>query len=128
MKKTEILMVDGDPDRRNNFALRLRTQGHQVELSLEGFQTIHLLEKNSYAALIIFGNLADMPGLEILSLARISNTKTELPIIFISNGTDQEEVLNAFEFGANDIIVYSEKCFASLMEKLKKYITIKKAK
>ncbi|PIK15006.1 response regulator [Halobacteriovorax sp. JY17] len=128
MKKTEILMVDGDPDRRNNFALRLRAQGHQVELSLEGFQTIHLLEKNSYAALIIFGNLADMPGLEILSLARISNTKTELPIIFISNGTDQEEVLNAFEYGANDIIVYSEKCFASLIEKLKKYITIKKPK
>ena len=89
-------------------------------------QTIHLLERNKYAALVIFGNLDDMPGLEILSLARISYSKTELPIIFISEGKDQEEVLNAFEFGANDIIVYSDKCFASLLEKLKKYIPSKK--
>ena len=126
MKSSEILLTDGDADRRNNFASRLRVQGHQVELSLEGFQTIHLIERNKYAALVIFGNLDDMPGLEILSLARVSCSKTDLPIVFISEGKDQEEVLNAFEFGANDIIVYSDKCFASLLGKLKKYIPGKK--
>ena len=117
----EILLVDADPDRRNNFASRLRVQGYEVVISFEGFQTIHLLEKNSYSTLIIFGNLNDMPGLEVLSLARITLSKTELPIIFISDGSNQEEVLSAFELGANDIIVYSDKCYPSLIEKLRKH-------
>ncbi|WP_372656147.1 PleD family two-component system response regulator [Halobacteriovorax sp.] len=126
MKDIEILLLDADSDRRNNFASRLRVQGFNIVLSLEGFQTIHLIEKYKYSALIIIGNLQDMPGLEVLSLVRISKPKAELPIIFISTGSDQEEVLNAFELGANDIIVYSEKCFASLVEKLKKYKKVKK--
>lgn len=126
MKDIEILLVDADSDRRNNFASRLRVQGFNIVLSLEGFQTIHLIEKHKYSALIIIGNLDDMPGLEVLSLVRITQPKTDLPIIYISTGSDQEEVLNAFEQGANDIIVYSEKCFASLVEKLKKYSKVKK--
>lgn len=126
MKDLEILLVDADAERRNNFASRLRVQGHVVELSFEGFQTIHLIERCKYSALIIFGNLEDMPGLEILSLVRIKNTKEDLPIIYISDGKDQDEVLSAFEYGANDIIVYSDKCFGSLVEKLKKYIKLNK--
>ncbi|ATH06997.1 hypothetical protein BIY24_03315 [Halobacteriovorax marinus] len=128
MENLELLIADSDPDRRNNFSSRLRVQGYQIEQSLEGFQTIHLIEENKYAALILMGNFPDMRGLEILSLARAAKSKEELPIIFISNGKDQEEVLTAFEYGANDIIVYSDKCFASLMEKLKKYVKRKKEK
>ncbi len=126
MKDIEILLLDADSDRRNNFASRLRVQGFSTVLSFEGFQTIHLIEKCKYSALIIIGNLQDMPGLEVLSLTRISQSKSDLPIIYISTSSDQEEVLNAFELGANDIIVYSDKCFASLVEKLKKYTVVKK--
>jgi PleD family two-component response regulator len=116
-----ILLVDGDTNRKNNFASRLRVQGYDVELPNGGFHALHLIEKMEYFSIIIIGNTHDMPGLEILSLIRNHKDKEELPVIFINKTTNQEDVLSAFEYGANDFIVYSPQCFSSVVEKLKKF-------
>jgi PleD family two-component response regulator len=119
--KELILLVDGDTNRKNNFASRLRVQGFDVELSNGGFHSVHLCEKFEYSSVIIIGDSHDMSGLEILSLLRSYKKKEDLPIIFINKTTDQEDVLSAFDNGANDYIVYSPKCFSSIVEKLKKF-------
>ncbi|WP_127718125.1 PleD family two-component system response regulator [Halobacteriovorax sp. HLS] len=116
-----ILLIDGDTNRKNNFASRLRVQGYDVELANGGFHSVHLVEKQEYFSVIIMGNTHDMPGLEILSLIRNVKTKDQLPIIFVNKTTNQEDVLACFEFGANDFIVYSPQCFNSIIEKLKKF-------
>lgn len=117
----QILLIDGDSKRRNNFASRLRVQGYDVELATGGFHALHLVEKFNYFCLIILENMHDMPGSEILTLSRVIKEKEELPIIYISKTTDQNEVLSAFENGANDFIVYSPKCYSSIIEKLEKF-------
>lgn len=116
-----ILLIDGDTNRKNNFASRLRVQGFDVELANGGFHSVHLCEKISYSSVIIIGNSHDMSGLEILNLLRTYKPKEELPIIFINKTNNQDDVLAAFDFGANDYIVYSPQCFSSVVEKLKKF-------
>lgn len=117
----QLLLIDGDTNRQNNFASRLRVQGYDVELPNGGFHALHLVEKVDYFAVIIIGNTQDMPGLEILSLMRNHKDKEGLPIIYINKTTNQDDVLSAFEYGANDFIVYSPQCFNSVVEKLKKF-------
>ena len=116
-----ILLVDGDTNRKNNFASRLRVQGFDVELSNGGFHSVHLCENFDYSSVIIIGDSHDMPGLEILNLLRSYKNKEDLPIIFINKTNNQEDVLTAFDFGANDYIVYSPKCYSSIVEKLNRF-------
>ena len=68
-----ILVIDGDKGRSQSLALRLRLNGHDVELCSSGFRAVHLLEAEKsqpYALVLIGGDAEDMPGREVLLLAR----------------------------------------------------------
>lgn len=112
MKKENIvLIIDQNANRKNNLSTRLRMIGYSTEISSSGFQAIHLLEQSeksnkSYSIVLILGESEDMPGREILLLARqINSSKTKLPILYINKDKDPDEILQIIKEGANDYIV-----------------------
>lgn len=116
MKKKEVvvLIVDQNTNRKSNLSVRLRVSGYSTELTSSGFHAIHLLEKSlkseqkSYNIIIILGNSEDMPGREILLIMRtVIKDKKKLPILYVSNDDDPDEILKIIHEGANDYIVDS---------------------
>lgn len=116
----KILLLDEDQIRRNNTNSRLRTHGFDPELAEGGFHVLHLIEKFKFGAVVIFGNSHDMSGLEIITLARVQFKKDQLPIIYIHRGKNQEDIIEAFTLGANEVIIQTTKYFAALIDRLNK--------
>lgn len=85
--------------------------GYSTELCSSGFQAIYLLEQSanlrkSYAIVLILGESEDMPGREVLLLARqVNESKQKLPILYINKDRDPDEILQIIKEGANDYIV-----------------------
>jgi len=116
MKKKEmvVLLVDQNTTRKSNLSVRLRVSGYSTELTSSGFHAIHLLEKSlkteqkSYNIIVILGDSEDMSGREILLIMRtIITEKKKLPILFVGNDSDPDEILSIIHEGANDYIVDS---------------------
>lgn len=111
-KENVILIVDQNATRKNNLSSRLRMIGYSTELISSGFQTLSLLEKSrdkkitNYRMVIIIGDSEDMPGREVLLLAReISKDKSKLPILYVARENDPDLIVQIIKEGANDYLV-----------------------
>lgn len=105
-KDFKIIIVDENVQFRNTLASRLRMQGFHVEFASGGFHLMHTLEKHwDFNLIIIHENMDDMPAEEMIQLVRIHKTKTELPILFISASSSEEEICEMVLTGANEYIV-----------------------
>lgn len=123
MKK--ILLLDEKITRRDQLASRLRMQGFKVELSDGGFHTIHLVEREIFDSCIIFGNMMDMHAIEIMALVRCVRNKEELQIIFCSATKSPDVILASVEAGASEFLVYTDKSFQALLNKIEGFKRIK---
>lgn len=123
-KDYKILVADENQTFRNNLAGRLRVLGYTVEFANGGFHLLHLLEKwQDYQLIIIHEDMLDMPALEIMSLIRITKSKAELPLIFISKDSKNQEIMDTIKAGANDYIVKSTN-LKPIIDKVAKYFSV----
>jgi DNA-binding response OmpR family regulator len=120
----KILIVDENVTFRNNLASKLRIQGYTVEFASGGFHLLHTLERiKEYNLLIIHEDMLDMSAEEMISLIRINKTKSELPILFISQNDSETEIAEMVSNGANEYIIKSSN-FQPIIEKTQKYFTL----
>lgn len=120
-EKNRILIVDAKASRRDILASRFRLQGFAIELSNGGFQCLSLVEKSKYDTIIITGNTPDMPAVELISLLRDRNKKEDLQILFVDKRAEEAEVIEYFKLGVSDFIVFNDKVFSALLEKIQKF-------
>lgn len=124
-KHFKILIVDENIQFRNTLATRLRLQGFNVEFATGGFHLLHVLEKHDYCLVIMHEGMLDMSAEEIISLVRTTKNKTDLPILFISQNSNEEEICDMIFSGANEYIVKTAN-FQPIVERAKKYFTLLK--
>ena len=122
----KIVIVDENVTFRNNLATRLRMQGFHVEFATGGFHLLNTLEKHwDFNLIILHENMQDMPAEEMISLVRIHRNKAELPILFISATSTEEEICEMVLNGANEYIVQPNN-FQPIVDRAKKYFTLLK--
>lgn len=120
----KIIIASENLNFRNNLAAKLRFDNFSVEFASGGFHLLHLLETNKdYSLVIVNENMRDMPGFEAISLIRISKTKQELPILYISKNDSEDEVCDLVFIGANEYIVQSTN-YSPIIERAKKYFKL----
>lgn len=130
VNKEAILIIDEKAGRRNTLSTKLRMIGFQSEAISSGFQAIHLLEgseelKKKYIALIVAEQSEDMPGEEVVLLARaLEPDKKKLPIFAFLKQKDPEELLDLIQKGINDYFLH-EASSQEILNKLSKHITSK---
>ena len=107
---------------RNILASKLRLDNFDVEFASGGFHLLHILEKQKDIHMIICnGDMNDMSAHEIILMIRQSKSKTELPIVCISQGNSEEEVYDLILNGANEYIVQTGN-FNTIIERAHKYM------
>ena len=103
MDKKRLLLAEDDELLASLLNYRLEKSGYQVSLSNNGREVRDQI-KNEMPDLIISDIM--MPyfsGLELIDYVR-NELKSKTPIIIISSAGNEENVLNAFDLGANDFI------------------------
>ncbi len=99
-----IASVEDDPIQASLIKQTLTQAGHEVHHFSSGRECLAALSKsNRYDLFILDWELPDVTGVEILVWVR-NNLGSQIPVIFLTNRTEDSDLLQAFQLGADDYI------------------------
>lgn len=97
----EILIVDDDMDLSFIISEMLESYGYRVTTAASGEEAFGLLSENSYQLILLDINLPDTTGLELCKeLRRVS----QVPVIFASARTSENDRITGFDIGGDDYL------------------------
>lgn len=97
----KILIVEDEPAIADLIKIELETQGYQCQVAKDGEEGANLIEKNSYALILLDIMLPKVDGYELLEYVKqISDT----PIILITAKGSTQDKIKGLKEGADDYI------------------------
>ena len=97
-----VLVVDDEPSVAEVIAEAVRARGDSALVCLDATEALNMLETTPVDG--VFLDLV-MPGLGgLAALARIREKHPGLPVVILSGHAEDEQVRQALEFGAVDVI------------------------
>lgn len=101
-KKT-ILLAEDDELLASLLNFRLDKAGYEVRMAKDGKEVKEMLTERLPDIIVSDIMMPYFSGIELIDFVR-NDLKSKLPIVIISSAGNEENVLSAFELGANDFI------------------------
>ncbi len=103
LKKIKLLLAEDDELLASLLNFRLQKSGYDVTLSRDGKEVKESLAQGMPDVIVSDIMMPYFSGIELIDFVR-NDLKSNIPIIIISSAGNEENVLSAFELGANDFI------------------------
>ncbi len=100
----QILVVDDDLATRTILAKQLRAAGFSVLTVDNGAKALEMICNQSISLVLLDVMMPGMNGLEVLYLIRSAHDRSEMPVIMVTAMDQSDQIVGAFELGANDYI------------------------
>ncbi len=97
----KILIVEDEAKLREILCDYFKSKGELPFDASNGMQALSLIEENDYDAVLLD---IMMPGLDGLSVCRAVRKTNDVPIIFLTALSDEEDKLLGYELGADDYV------------------------
>lgn len=97
----EILIVDDDKDLSFIISEMLEDHGYSVKTSESGERAFELLSRHSFHLILLDINLPDTTGLELCKELR---QVSQVPVIFASARTSENDRITGFDIGGDDYL------------------------
>jgi DNA-binding response OmpR family regulator len=104
---TTILLAEDDRFLANMYKQKLHLEGFRVVHAADGQQAIKLLSSEPFAGALLDILMPKANGFEVLTAIRNSGNKTiaEMPVIIVSNLSQEQHLKQSMVSGANDYLV-----------------------
>jgi diguanylate cyclase (GGDEF)-like protein/PAS domain S-box-containing protein len=99
-----LLVVDDNEPNRDVLSRRLRKLGYAVTVAADGAEAVALINRSAFDLILLDVEMPGMSGLEVLTQIRKTRSTTQLPVIMVTARVSGEDIVNAFELGANDYV------------------------
>src|SRR5262245_21774135 len=99
-----IIIVDDEEMNRDGLARRLQRHDYEVATARNGREAIELLGGRRFDLVLLDIMMPGMNGLEALKFLRRVDSLIDLPIIMVTAKGETEDMVEAFELGANDYV------------------------
>ncbi len=99
---TRVLLVDDDTELQRVVGALLEHAGYQTDSVSSGEQALELLRRARFDLLVLDWNLPGMTGLQLCQ--RLRQQGTSLPILFLTANATSDDLVSAFEAGADDFV------------------------
>lgn len=103
MDKKKLLLAEDDELLAALLDFRLKKEGYEVQLSKDGREVKEHLQNQMPDVIVSDIMMPYFSGMELIDYVR-NELKSTIPIIIISSAGNEENVISAFELGANDFI------------------------
>ena len=98
---SKILIVEDEANLREVLCDYFRSKGEIPDEASNGLQALTLIEENDYDAVLLD---IMMPMLDGLTVCRAVRRTNDVPIIFLTALSDEEDKLMGYELGADDYV------------------------
>lgn len=99
-----ILVAEDNKLILETIAHSLSREGYSITKALDGKECLKFLEEHEVDLIITDLYMPSINGHEVISTLRVER-KSQTPILVLSAAGDEDNVLKAFELGANDFMV-----------------------
>ncbi len=103
MDKKQLLLAEDDELLASLLEYRLKMAGYEVSVVHDGKQVKEHLEKQHPDIIVSDIMMPYFSGIELVDYVR-NELRSRVPVIIISSAGNEENVLSAFELGANDFM------------------------
>ncbi|MCB0806842.1 MAG: response regulator [Bacteroidales bacterium] len=123
-EKPKCLVVDDDVTFQVYLKVLLEKNGFEVKKTSGAEEAIQSLHKNNFDLIISDIEMPGMDGIEFISAIKSNSKLSKIPVIFITNVSDNKIISKAFNLGVNGLI---RKPFLSLyINRLYELLTTRK--
>jgi diguanylate cyclase (GGDEF)-like protein/PAS domain S-box-containing protein len=99
-----LLVVDDEELNRDMLSRRLTVEGFRVLTASSGVEALCMLNEHDFDAILLDAMMPTMSGYQVLEEIRKTRSPLGLPVLMVTAKNQNEDVVNAFECGANDYI------------------------
>ncbi len=98
----KVLLVDDDRDLVDLLRYSFQRDGYKVVMAFDGEAATHVFELESPDLVVLDLMMPKRSGMEVLKRIR---EESEVPVIVLTGVGDEDHLVNALEFGADDYLV-----------------------
>ena len=98
----KILIVEDNPMVVKSLEFKLRKEGYDVTISVDGRNAIDLLKSNEFDLVLTDLMLPFVSGSQLIE--HIKKTQPQMPIIVLSTATQEDIITDAFTMGVDDFM------------------------
>jgi len=122
-----ILIVDDVPKNLQYLGNALKDENYKFEFATDGIKALEWIKKKSFDLILLDIMMPEMDGFEVCEKIRKDDHYKDVPIIFLTAYTDQDNILRGFRLGAQD---YITKPFNTmeLLARVKTHLELKNSK
>jgi two-component system cell cycle response regulator len=101
----KILVADDDPISRRLLEVCLRDAGYEVAVAVDGAEALRMIEQPDSPRLLVLDRvMPQMDGVDVCRAIRRGGPEPYVYIILLTGRSEQEEIVEGFEAGADDYI------------------------
>jgi adenylate cyclase len=99
-----LLVVDDTAENRELLERRLARAGYEVTCAVDGEEALHRLETTEFDGVLLDVLMPGIDGFEVLTRIRSTHSTSDLPVIMATALNATEDIVRAFQLGANDFV------------------------
>ncbi len=103
-EKMKILVVDDTRANVNVLSDVLGGQGYEIFVALSGEMALKIIKKVEPDLILLDVMMPGIDGYEVCREVKFDDTTKDIPIIFLTAKTEQEDIVKGFKLGAIDYI------------------------
>lgn len=103
--KPKILIVDDSPTIRKFLNITLKIKGYEILSAADGMEALELLPNENVNLIITDLNMPNIDGFNLIAKLRENDLYKHIPIIVMSNLSDNEDITRALKLGANSYLL-----------------------
>ncbi|MDP1689949.1 MAG: response regulator [bacterium] len=112
----KILIIEDEKSLARALELKLTHAGFEAKVVFNGEDAIELLQKESYALILLDLIMPKMDGFTVLAILKVKKIKT--PVMILSNLSQEQDERRAKEFGAKEFFIKSNTPIATIVERI----------
>lgn len=119
-KPKKILIIEDEKTLARALELKLARAGFEVKTVFNGEDGVALLQKETFALILLDLIMPKMDGFTVLENLKIEKIKT--PVVILTNLGQEKDIKRTKEFGVKDFFVKSNTPIATIVERVIKLL------
>jgi CheY-like chemotaxis protein len=99
-----VLIADDNPEARRMLDVRVKREGHRTVMAENGREALEALAREQIDVVLLDINMPEVNGYAVLAAVRDDPRLAHIPVLIISGGGDQDDLVRCIEMGAVDYL------------------------
>jgi DNA-binding response OmpR family regulator len=118
----KILIIDDDEDFLSILDMKFKKEGFFTIIAKDGEEGISLAKSEKPDIILLDMALPKKGGLEVLADLKSDEISKNIPVIILSNFSEDENIKKAISLGAADYFIKADNSISEISEKVKKIV------